>query len=108
MMSVRSFFQRLLGRGDRLERKIDRILELQETTNMTLEQLAQDLDTETNAIAAKMDKLSADLAAAKAAGQAPAPETIAALEGISARLKALGSDPAAPIPAPATDPAPAG
>jgi hypothetical protein len=105
MMSVRAFLVRLFGRGDRLERKIDRILEVQETTMTTIEQLAKDLDAETNAIAAKMDKLSADLADAKAAGQAPAPETIAALEGISARLKALGSDPAAPIP---TDPAPAG
>jgi hypothetical protein len=106
MTSMRRFFSRVFGRGARLEAKIDRVLELQELTKMTLEDLVKDFDAETNAIAAKMDKLQGDLAAAHAAGEAPKPETIAALEAISARLKGLAADPAAPIPA-APEPPPA-
>ena len=98
------FLKRLFGRGGRLEAKLDRLLVLQEQTEMTLEELVTAMDAETNAVAAKMDKLSADLAAAHAAGQAPKPETIAALSAISDRLKALGADPATPIP-PAPEPA---
>lgn len=71
-----------------------------------LEDLTAAIDAETNAVAAKLDHLSAELAAAVAAGQAPKPETLAALSAISDRLKSLGSNPAAPIPAPVT-PAPA-
>ncbi len=71
-----------------------------------LEDLTAALDAETNAVAAKIDKLSAELSAAVAAGQAPKPETLAALSAISDRLKTLGADPAAPIPAPVPDPAP--
>lgn len=71
-----------------------------------LEDLVTALDAETNTIAAKMDKLSQELADAIAAGQAPKPETLAALAAISDRLKALGADPAAPIPPPAPEPTP--
>lgn len=66
-----------------------------------LEDLTKALDAETNAVAARIDTLLASLAAAVAAGQAPKPETLAALEAVSARLKSLGADPAAPIPPPA-------
>lgn len=66
-----------------------------------LEDLASALDAETNAVAAKIDTLGAELAAAVAAGQAPKPETLAALSAISDRLKSLGADPAQPIPSPA-------
>lgn len=66
-----------------------------------LEDLVAALDAETNAVAARIDHLSAELSAAIAAGQAPKPETLAALQAVSDRLKVLGSDPAAPIPAPA-------
>ena len=68
-----------------------------------LEDLVTALDAETNTLSAKMDKLVAELAAAN--GQAPKPETLAALQAISDRLKVLGADPAAPIPAPAPAPA---
>ena len=63
-----------------------------------LEDLVSALDTETNAIAAKLDKLQSELSAAIANGQAPKPETLAALSAISDRLKSLGADPAQPIP----------
>ena len=69
-----------------------------------LEDLVSALDAETNAVAAKLDHLSAELAAAVAAGQAPKPETLAALAAVSDRLKSLGADPAAPLPAPAPAP----
>lgn len=63
-----------------------------------LEDLVAALDAETNAVAARIDKLSSELAAAVAANQAPKPETLAALAAVSDRLKVLGQDPAAPIP----------
>lgn len=73
-----------------------------------LEDLVLALDAETTAVAVRLDKLSADLAAALADGTAPKPETLAALTAISDRLKSLGADPAAPIPAPVVEePAPA-
>lgn len=71
-----------------------------------LEDLVTAFDAETTAVAARLDNLTAELQAAIAAGVAPKPETLAALAAISARLKILGSDPNAPIPAP-VDPTPA-
>ncbi len=78
--------------------KLNRLLELQGISIMTLEELASALDAETTAVAAKIDQLRADLAAAVAAGQAPKPETIAALEAVSERLKGLAVDPQNPVP----------
>ena len=63
-----------------------------------LEDIVTALDEATNAVAARIDKLSADLQANIADGKAPAPETMEALAAISARLKSLGADPSAPIP----------
>ncbi len=82
---------------------IHRITRVQKTmtdTNQALLDLAAALDAETNDVAARLDHLSAQLASALSNGQAPKAETIAALQGISDRLKSLGADPAAPIPAP--------
>lgn len=69
-----------------------------------LEDLATAFDTETTAVAAQIDKLHAELNAAIAANQAPDPATLAKLQAVSDRLKALGADPANPIPAPVTTP----
>lgn len=72
-----------------------------------LEDLVTALDTETNAVAARIDKLSAELRDALSKGAPPAPATLTALSAISDRLKVLGSDPSNPIPAsPATPPSP--
>ncbi len=62
-----------------------------------LEDLATALDAETNAIAARIDKI--------IAGQTN-PATIVQLQAISDRLKTLGQDPAAPIPPPVPAPNP--
>ncbi len=100
------FMDRLFGRSRRVEAKLDRILIAQEIIMGQLEDLTSALDAETNAVAAKLDKLSAELASAITTGQAPKPETLAALSAISDRLQSLGADPEAPIPAPVPEPAP--
>jgi hypothetical protein len=97
-------------RDEEAHRKLDEIagllsriathLHRQGMAIMNLEELTTAIDSETNAVAAKIDHLSKELAAAVAAGQAPKPETLAALSAISDRLKTLGADPATPIPAP--------
>jgi hypothetical protein len=70
-----------------------------------VQQLIADLDTETNTVAAKVDAQAAAIADLKAQIAAGSPVTQADLDAIAAgltpisdRLKALGSDPAAPIP----------
>jgi len=63
-----------------------------------LEDLVTALNDETNAVAARIDKLTQDLKDAIRNGQAPKAETLGALSAISDRLKALGQDPANPIP----------
>lgn len=63
-----------------------------------LEDITNAIDAETNTIAATIDKLRADLAAAQAKGDPPSPETLAHLQAISDRLKLLGADPSNPIP----------
>lgn len=68
-----------------------------------LEDLVAALDAETTAVSHKIDNLKAELAAALADGKAPAQSTIDALSAISNRLKALGSDPSDPIPAPVVE-----
>lgn len=100
------FLRRLFcrGRSARLEQKLDLILQLQGKTMGQLEDLTAAFDAETTAVAARIDKLGADLQAAISNGQAPKPETLAALAAISDRLKALGTDPANPIPPDQTPP----
>lgn len=101
------------GKWDRLSvhQKLDLILEqncllLEQNERLIkmaldLNQVISDLNTNTNAVSARLDKLIADLAAA---GQAPTAEQLASLQAISDHLKAMGQDPAAPIPAPPADP----
>lgn len=81
-----------------VEQKLDLILERLKTMP-TLDDIITSFDTETNVISARLDKLMAELTAA---GQAPTPTQLAQLQAISDRLKALGADPANPIPLPAT------
>lgn len=82
-------------------------LNLREKIMSALDDLTTAIDQETNAVAARIDKLTGELAAAVAAGQAPTAAQIAALQAVSDRLKTLGADPAAPIPpAPAPQPSP--
>ncbi len=91
----------------RLEDKIDRVLKIElalaremiimsDQINAALAKLAADFDAETNAVAAKLDALAAALASAASPVD---PAVMAQLQAVSDRLKALGADPAAPIPA---------
>lgn len=102
----RMWFQR----GARIERKVDALLsdikKLGEKLMGQLEDLTTAIDAETNAISARVDKLTADLQAALANGQPPNPATLAQLAAISGRLKVLGADPANPVPPPAPAPTP--
>lgn len=74
-----------------------------------VEQFLQDLDTETNTVASKVDAQTQAIVDLKAQVAAGTPVTQDQLDSIgsrlsivSDRLKAIGADPAAPIP-PATD-----
>ena len=66
-----------------------------------LDDLISSLNDNTNAVAARLDKLGTELAAA---GQAPTEAQLGELQAISDHLKALGADPANPVPAPAPAP----
>lgn len=94
-MSIRSW----LG-IDRLENKIDQLAQRIWHMDGTVQQLITDFDTETTAVAAKIDALIA------ANANTISPDQVAQFQAISARLKALGNDPANPIPAPAPAPTP--
>jgi uncharacterized coiled-coil protein SlyX len=93
---------------ERVEEKLDAILTrigcLETTVKliggilMDLNSIIADLNANTNTVAAKQDKLIAEIAALTAAGQPATPEQIAQLQAISDHLKALGADPAAPVP----------
>jgi len=87
----------------RIERVLDELLRKEHKIMSQLSDLITALNDNTNLVAAKLDKLAAELAAA---GTAPTPEQLAQLQGISDHLKALGSDPANPVPAPAPEPTP--
>jgi len=115
------FRHKLLGRTSGIEHLFNRILEGQEKIMGQLEDLNAKLTTAindaTNRVAAILAKDASDLAAAKAAGQAPAQSTLDSLAANVARLQSLGADPTNPIPAepgvttsspaPVGDPAPA-
>jgi septal ring factor EnvC (AmiA/AmiB activator) len=94
--SLRRVLDRIFGRSRRIETKLDRVLELQERTMNQIDQLIADFDAETTAVAAQLDAIRAELAASK--NDAVTPAQLTALDAISARLKALGADPAQPIP----------
>lgn len=97
--------QQQLDRIELLQHRIVRLLEsvlhLEHNVMGQLEDLVTALDSETNAVAKKIDELTSALASAVAANQAPKAETLTALGAISDRLKALCADRSAPIP-PAT------
>lgn len=70
-----------------------------------IKQLIKDLDTETNAVAAKQDaeiakiaELQAQITAGNPATAQDLQDIVDGLTPISTRLKALGADPAVPIP----------
>lgn len=87
-----AYFRRLEERLERIEQKLNALGAI----TMDLSQVISDLDSNTNLVAAKLDKLIADLQAAQ--GQAPTQAQLDQLAAISSHLKALGSDPAAPVP----------
>lgn len=62
-----------------------------------LDAVIASLNANTNTVATRIDNLIAALAAS---GQAPTPEQLAELNTISDHLKALGADPANPVPDP--------
>ncbi len=99
--------RQLLQTLQRIEDKLDRLLKFEivfakemlhmsDQINAALAQLAADFDKETNDIAAKMDGLTAALAAASTPVD---PAIMASLQAVSARLKSLGADASQPIPA---------
>lgn len=106
-----------------LHGKVDKITMTVETLKAQQAKLIADFDAETTAVATRLDKIRTEAAAsiqalkdqiaagspATAADLQSLSDGFAAMEPISARLQALGSDPAAPIP-PADDnpPVPAG
>lgn len=65
---------------------------------MSLDDLVTAIDNETNAVAAEVAALRAQLAAAPTVTQ----ETLDKLSSISTRLQGIAADPANPVPAPAT------
>jgi adenylosuccinate lyase len=69
----------------------------QESTMGQLEDIRDEFDKATTAVAVEIDAIKSELAAALAAGQAPSAATVASLQSIADRLKAMG--PAAPVPA---------
>jgi peptidoglycan hydrolase CwlO-like protein len=84
-----------------LHRKVDQLM----ADVTSIKQLVSDLNDETNAIAAKVDAqqkkiddLSAQIAAGTPATQADLDAISDGLSPISDRLKALGANPAKPIP----------
>lgn len=100
---------KLLTTLQRIENKLDRLLKFELTfakemlimsdqINAALAKLASDFDAETNAVAAKLDALAAALATSVASQTPVNPAVMAQLQAVSDRLKALGSDPAQPIP----------
>lgn len=60
-----------------------------------LDEIISALNDNTNAVAARLDHLIAQL---QSASQAPTPGQLAELQSISDHLKAMGQDPAAPLP----------
>jgi hypothetical protein len=84
----------LEGRVTSLTRTLERIVAM----GLNLSQLIVDINDNTNAVAARLDKLAADIAAAK--GGAVTDVQLAELQTISDHLKALGSDPNNPVPSP--------
>ena len=95
------------GTAEKLELILVRLEKLMATVTQ-IEQLITDMNTETNAIAGRLDADDAALQALKAQIAAGTPATQADLDAISAsltttsaRLKAIGVDPTNPIPDPA-------
>ena len=72
----------------------------------TYDDLLQQFNDGTNAVAARIDALVATVAADAAAGKPASAEQIAGFKAIADHLKAMGTSPADPIPAPAPTPAP--
>ena len=68
--------------------------------------LAQ-LNAGTNAVAARLDALTAQVAADAAKGNPPSADQLKQFADIATHLAAMGTDPANPVPAPAPTPAPA-
>lgn len=66
----------------------------------TLDDLLTAIDNETNAVAAEVASLRAQLAAAPTVTQA----TLDKLSSISSRLQGIAADPANPVPVPAATP----
>lgn len=102
-MDVRDEIRRLVLAIEVLTLRTDRNDEQIEGIKNVMADLASiiaDLNTNTNAVAARVDQLGTELAAAQVAGTAPTSDQLASLQAISDHLKALGADPAAPIPAP--------
>lgn len=95
---------KILTELERIHQRLDTIEAQGKATMSALDDLTTALDQETTAIATRIDALTAELAAA---GQAPTAAQLASLSAISDRLKSLGVDPAAPIPAPVPTPTPA-
>ena len=71
--------------------RVERLLVTEGKALMDLRTVITDLNTNTTAVAARIDRIIA-------AGPTPTPADFADLQAISDHLKAMGTDPAAPVP----------
>lgn len=83
---------------ERIEHQLAQLTKELKNMANELDTVIADLNANTNTVATRIDNL---IAALSAAGTAPTPEQLAELGAISSHLKALGSDPANPVPSPA-------
>jgi hypothetical protein len=72
------------------------IIERLRTVANNLDQLRDDLRTNTDAVSARIDKILAEIQAT--GDNTASAETLADLQTISAHLKAMGTDPTNPVP----------
>lgn len=97
-MKMWPFRKRRPTQLDRIEDLLQQLLEGQDISMSQIDDVITALNTNTNAVAARLDQMIAEIAADKASTVSAA--QLASLTAISDHLKTLGSDPAAPVPTP--------
>jgi chromosome segregation ATPase len=100
MFGARRHRQRLEAELAELKASVNLLLERSLITMSQLDDLITAIDNETNAVAAEVAALRAQLAAAPTVTQS----TLDKLTSISTRLQGIAADPANPVPAPTPAP----
>jgi hypothetical protein len=96
MFGARRHRQRLEADLAEIKDSINLLRKGNRLTMAALDDLITALNDNTNAVGTRLDKLTAEIAAA---GAAPTPAQLAELQAVADHLKALGADPANPVPA---------